>query len=381
MQQITPDTGFVFLSQSICRSKSPFKLFADIFQNITNLPKPIQDICNVQFFAWIGWFPFLFYSTTWVAEIYDRTLTEEDSGVIDKVGQATRAGSFAFLVYSLISLSSSFLVPLFVSSSNQRYEESRDSNTFTLKLFKREYRLSCLKYLKLSFLTLPRAWTISHFIFCASMMSTILVSDVTAAAVVIGLCGISWAISMWAPFSLLGEYISKQEAISQRLGEHTGRDEFFHRSNMMASTASLAVGLVGTEPTMYHPINNDHNDEEEIEMLGVKESRQDVEGDNLGESSRRMGEHHGSSEEEDQSRTTDRNTPAAGVLLGIHNMYIVLPQFLVTFLSSIIFRLLDNSKAELNETTPSDTIGLILRIGAVMAGVAGLISMKIGKEV
>lgn len=380
MQQITLDTGAIFLSCSICRSKSPFKLFADIFRNITNLPKPIQDICNVQFFAWIGWFPFLFYSTTWVAEIYDRTLTEEDSGVIDKVGQATRAGSFAFLVYSLISLSSSFLVPLFVSSSNQRYEESRDSNTFTVKLFKQEYRLSCLKYLKLSFLTLPRAWTISHFIFCACMMSTILVSDVTAAAVVIGLCGISWAISMWAPFSLLGEYISKQEAISQRLGEHT-RNEFVHRSHMMASTASLAIGLVGTEPTMYHPVNNNLNQEEDIEMLGVKESRQDVERDNFGESSRSMGENHGLSEEEEQSGTSDRDAPAAGVLLGIHNMYIVLPQFLVTFLSSIIFRLLDNSKDELNEMAPSDTIGLILRIGAVMAGVAGLISMKIGKEV
>ncbi|CAO3627976.1 unnamed protein product [Mucor hiemalis] len=354
-------------------SKSPFSLFADIFENISNLPKPIQDICNVQFFAWIGWFPFLFYSTTWVAEIYDRTLTEEDSRVVDKVGQATRAGSFAFLVYSLISLSSSFVIPLFVSSSNERYEESRDSNTFMVKLFKKDYRLSCLKYLKLSFLTLPRAWSISHFIFCACMMSTMFVSDVTAAAVVIGLCGISWAISMWAPFSLLGEYISKQEAISQRLGEHNGGDEFNLRSHMMASTASLAVGMVGTEPTIYQPANNNRN-EEEIEMLGVTDSRQDVIGDNVGE-------HHHLGEEEEQLETTDRNAPAAGVLLGIHNMYIVLPQFLVTFLSSIIFRLLDNSRAELNETAPSDTIGLILRIGAVMAGVAGLISMKIGKEV
>ncbi|OAD09080.1 hypothetical protein MUCCIDRAFT_136915, partial [Mucor lusitanicus CBS 277.49] len=257
------------------KKRSPFALFSDIFRNIWHLPKPIQRICNVQFFAWIGWFPFLFYSTTWVAEIYNNSSLGDDT-VQDKVGQATRAGSFAFLVYSLVSLSSSFVIPLF---------------------------LTFLSYLKLSFLTLPRAWTVSHFIFCICMLSTIFVSDVTAAAIVIGFCGISWAISMWAPFSLLGEYISEQEAREANLG------------------------------------NN--------------------------------GEHEASGIPQNQS---DNNPPAAGVLLGIHNMYIVLPQFLVTFFSSIVFRILESSEGS------TDTIGIILRVGAVMAGVAGFISLKIGNK-
>lgn len=35
---------------------------------IRDLPPRIQAICNVQFWSWIGWFPFLFYGSTWVGE-------------------------------------------------------------------------------------------------------------------------------------------------------------------------------------------------------------------------------------------------------------------------------------------------------------------------
>ncbi|KAG2201642.1 hypothetical protein INT47_003868 [Mucor saturninus] len=280
---------------------SVYQVFADIFHHIWHLPAPIQTICNVQFFAWIGWFPFLFYSTTWVAEIFERNLTEE---MQDPVGQATRAGSFAFLIFSLISLSASFIIPLIVTPSDPNAQD-------TVWFGKKEYTL---RFMRWKWLTLPRAWTASHFIFCISMMSTLFVSDVTAAAIVIGCCGVSWAISMWAPFSLLGEYVSAQEA---RHG-------------------------------IYQPVDT----EEEIEMLGVGQTSSSPE------------------QEEEEGGEEKSESPAAGVLLGIHNMYIVLPQFLVTFLSSFIFRLFDTVD---NKT---DTIGLVLRIGAVMAGVAGFISHR-----
>jgi solute carrier family 45 protein 1/2/4 len=43
----------------------------------------------------MGWFPYLFYSTTYVAEVMANELGHEPD--IDK---ATRAGSFALLIYS-----------------------------------------------------------------------------------------------------------------------------------------------------------------------------------------------------------------------------------------------------------------------------------------
>ncbi|CEP18621.1 hypothetical protein [Parasitella parasitica] len=345
------------------KKRSRFALFSDIFHNIWHLPKPIQRICNVQFFAWIGWFPFLFYSTTWVAEIYTKTSLDNDT-VQDKVGQATRAGSFAFLVYSLVSLSASFVIPFFVSPSSSKHEN--DNNSYTFRLYgNRECKLSFLTYLKPSFLTLPRAWTASHFIFCICMLSTILVSDVTAAAIVIGLCGISWAISMWAPFSLLGEYISEQERQEANLNDRDQTNGFSFRPEMMISSTSIAgAGIVGAEPTIYHPVSRD---EEEIEMLGIKQADQEGQLQPNGGSS--------ATQNNIQQFSDVNNTPpAAGVLLGIHNMYIVLPQFLVTFFSSIVFRILESSE----EST--DTIGVILRVGAVMAGIAGFISLKIGNN-
>ncbi|KAG1155934.1 hypothetical protein G6F37_008077 [Rhizopus arrhizus] len=333
------------------KKRSPFKLFADIFKNIWNLPKPIQRICNVQFFAWIGWFPFLFYSTTWVAEIYSNTQLEGSDPTEDKVGQATRAGSFAFLVYSIVSLSSSILLPLIVSSSDE------DQEYYTLTLYNGIHlKLNFLKHLKLSFLTLPRSWTISHFVFCACMMSTFFVNDVIAAAIVIGLCGISWAITMWAPFSLLGEFISAQEA------KREPKNAIFGNSRITESQVNLNLARSGIESGIYQPVmttdDEEEDDEEDIEMVGVKESHR------TGEISGRKTRHEGSS------------SPAAGVLLGIHNMYIVLPQFLVTFFSSLIFWLLENNQGQ---ETPTDTIGVILRIGAIMAAIAGFLSLKIGK--
>jgi hypothetical protein len=35
--------------------------FQKIFKTMKQLPGPVQSVCNVQFFGWLAWFPFLFY--------------------------------------------------------------------------------------------------------------------------------------------------------------------------------------------------------------------------------------------------------------------------------------------------------------------------------
>ncbi|KAI8880900.1 MFS general substrate transporter [Backusella circina FSU 941] len=315
-------------------NKSPFAFFSDIFHNVWNLPTPIQRICNVQFFAWIGWFPFLFYSTTWVAEIYKKSEAEEGGSVGDKMTQGTRAGSFAFLVYSLVSLSASFVLPLIVRPS--MYAPDITQGRFT----------NITKYLRVNWLTLPRAWTISHIIFCTCMLSTFLVSDVTAAAIVIGLCGISWAISMWAPFSLLGEYVSQRDqAITEEENDDSAIDHFPNKINVVSSSMGT------TDGNMYQLAPSEHD--ADIEMTSTS--------------------HFIGAEDPVQHQPKHCTEPAAGVLLGIHNMYVVLPQFLVTFFSSIVFKLLENKEGT------TDAIGVVLRFGALMAGVAAFISLKIGR--
>ncbi|KAL0084066.1 major facilitator superfamily domain-containing protein [Phycomyces blakesleeanus] len=389
---------------------SPFKTFSDIGKHIWNLPKPIRRICNVQFFAWIGWFPFLFYSTTWVAEIYDQeALKRPENSADDAVGQATRAGSFAFLIYSLVSLGASFIIPLIVSPSFREDYTPAPTYNLEFKFRGRKHVFTPSKYLKISFLTLPRAWTISHVIFCIAMLCTIFAKDVVAASVVIGICGISWSITMWAPFSLLGEYIAQNEAryggmSSARQSEDQPRGSHplgIHQS-AMSSRISLAAGGagIGTEGGLYHIVEHFEppsrgSDEGQLEMGEYSHPHTQVytpsHTSEAEDSTQPMlSEHNGITNSSEQSthlpdpnrrngdghRLDKDDTPSAGVLLGIHNMYIVLPQFLVTFFSSIMFHFLEKNLPEGEDASP-DAIGVVLRFGAIMAGVAAYFSMRV----
>ena len=38
------------------------EILQNIWITIWNLPRPIRRVCYVQLFAFMGWFPFLFYS-------------------------------------------------------------------------------------------------------------------------------------------------------------------------------------------------------------------------------------------------------------------------------------------------------------------------------
>jgi solute carrier family 45 protein 1/2/4 len=57
-------------------------------------------------FAFMGWFPYLFYSTTYVAEVMAQELNHQPD-----VDRATRAGSLALLIYSFVAIAAGTLLP------------------------------------------------------------------------------------------------------------------------------------------------------------------------------------------------------------------------------------------------------------------------------
>ncbi|RIA98477.1 major facilitator superfamily domain-containing protein [Glomus cerebriforme] len=319
-----------------------YETLSSIIKSFRSLPKYIQLICNVQFFAWIGWFPFLFYSTTWIAEIHSRFANDSSEGSSDdSVGESTRAGSFSLLLYSIVSLTASFVLPFLVSPTGAI------ATKFSWKQ---------LCQLPFVFLTVPKLWTISHLIFALSMLSTWFVTNGTQASVIISLCGIAWAITMWAPFSLLGEYIAKES-------RSTKQNEVEDNNQLMYNLVETGVILEGGD--------NDSEDDENPRT------------------SRRASNEETTPEVPfiDSHGGISTNDSEAGVLLGIHNMYVVLPQFLVTFFSSIIFAVLEPGS---DKNTPrqhhphdknldADSIGFVLRIGGIMAIVAGILSIKLWK--
>lgn len=82
--------------------------FRSIISTTRSLPPDIRTICFVQFFAWIAWFPILFFTSVWVSDLYTANAVDSariaglelGEGLYD---EATRAGSRALLFSALIA--------------------------------------------------------------------------------------------------------------------------------------------------------------------------------------------------------------------------------------------------------------------------------------
>lgn len=180
---------------------SPVEVLQTIAKTAMELPRGIQAICYVQFWAWIGmlnwtcagrvcadfqqgWFPFLFYSTTWVGEVYLRyDAPAEVKAAGDLTGKVGRVGSMALIAFSVITFMMSVILPFIVKSP-----EDEKAPSFTPRPPKgmAGFVTGMEKY-KPSLLT---AWTISHCLFASSMMFAPFVRSLRAVTFIIAVCGV-----------------------------------------------------------------------------------------------------------------------------------------------------------------------------------------------
>lgn len=184
------------------------QVWKDTIRAIRNLSPQSRLICNTQFFAWIGYFPLLFYVTTYVGAMYREDffahrpidappLTE---GEWDELWEeSTRRGTAALVVYAITSLVASFLLPYIAESSYQGKSYASMGQGLERLLMK----------LRIPGLTVKRVWTLSHVVFFLTMMSTYWIRNAAAATVFVGVWGIVWAVALWAPFTLISEEISR----------------------------------------------------------------------------------------------------------------------------------------------------------------------------
>ena len=49
--------------------KGVVSFFRQVLKSMRRLPPQIRAVCQVQLFAWVGWFPFLFYVTTYIGQL------------------------------------------------------------------------------------------------------------------------------------------------------------------------------------------------------------------------------------------------------------------------------------------------------------------------
>ncbi|RDA92249.1 hypothetical protein CP533_5695 [Ophiocordyceps camponoti-saundersi (nom. inval.)] len=263
--------------------------FFNLMRSVRRLPPQTKRVCRVQFCAWVGFFPLLFYSSSYIAEIYVQPflrakpdMTREEVELLYQ--QATRIGTFALLINAIVSLSTNVFLPLFVTPSLDELKE-QEGNVGSFPW---------ARWLRIPGLTVKRSWIGSLVLFAGAMFCCPLVSSVEAATALIGVAGITWAMALWAPWAIIGAEINRRDALARTRKRSSGQDA---------------------------------TDEDDDATVTEEEAENDKD--------------------------------EAGVVLGIHNMAIAVPQIIATVGSSIIFKLWQKPRG----TAGDRSIGVVMALG------------------
>ncbi|KAJ3711362.1 hypothetical protein C8R42DRAFT_596009 [Lentinula raphanica] len=380
-----------------------------MFENMWLLPRVIRQIFLIQFFAWISWFPIMFYSTLYIGDLYKRSFfasailvpppeISEDS-LIALDTEATRIGSRALFYSSLLALFMNVVLPFFTteaSSSSRRRKQERQQHSAgfggpaSARLGWDEgpwwWRLAIPEFVKVRLVSL---WAISQGVLACCMLATFFTSSVAGGTLLITITGFSWAITQWAPFALLGEAILTEPssgfgADEPSLGggirlvdtriedddatetetifvagdiDDDGEDRRKLQKNDGDAENDDSTGAMQQKGNV---IPSYHEDEEDVldegAVLVGRTSRDEEEGIR-GSGSGLLAETEDGDEDEDGGEGGGLSAKA-GIILGIHNIFVVMPQLIVTGLSSVIFALVDPAKSVLHGSHPGGTLGL-----------------------
>lgn len=171
----------VLLSAAASQHKGAFKVFRQIYATLLHLPPRIRAICWAQFWSWIGWFPFLFYSTTWIGETYFRyDVPAEARASTDALGEIGRIGSTSLVIYSTITFTGAWLLPFLVQSPDDTSYTRRPPKAIAgfLERFNKK---------KPDLLT---TWICGHLLFAASMSMAPFATSYRFATALVCLCGL-----------------------------------------------------------------------------------------------------------------------------------------------------------------------------------------------
>lgn len=284
----------------------------------------------------------MFYSTTWVGETYFRYEHPEAAfQSSDTLGDVGRLGSLSLVMFSIISFLTSVILPLGVRSPDDK-SKLKPRPPPRLAAFLNRF----MQYRP----TLQTVWYTSHFVFAATMIFAPLARSVRFTTFLVAVCGIPLAISGWAPFTFMGIEINRLALEPPTTSRPTAA--------MITSTSFRTYG--------YQPVDSVDRDVE-MDVLHLNHRNADDDSDNESAS--------------DAASTGE----LSGIYLGVLNVYTTLPQFVGTFISWIVFSILEPAVPKSEEGAPEaagdgqwmnpnpdapNAIALCLFIGALAALVA-----------
>ncbi|KAF8195744.1 MFS general substrate transporter [Mycena galopus ATCC 62051] len=312
---------------------------------IINLPRPIRRVCYVQLFAFMGWFPFLFYSTTYVGQIMAQELGEEPDP-----DYATRMGERAMLIYSIVAVISGIILPHLANRDRRlmahQGDDDEDAELTRIRNTVREWKVEAarkgrpLRLPVMPFL-LRNIWTGALLLFTVLTMSTFFITTVKQATVFIALIGICWSVAMWAPFAIIMELLKDLSTPPPS-------------ASRPAHIRTLSVPVAGPRRG-----SNVRPDERQPLIRRRSYDAFDPTGEDVHPAAR----------------------VAGGTILGVHNLAIVAPQLIVALATSAIFSIVDGDVGAdpNNENTYLGKTGVawVLRFGGVCTFFGALLCRKV----
>lgn len=303
------------------------QFFRQVLKSLNRLPPQVRKVCDAQFFNWISWFPFLFYLTTYIGQLHlneyfvaNPDLSPEE---IDLAWEdATRVGTFALLIFAFTSFASNLLLPFIIVPSYQpRLSPNRKSS------FHSSASHLTHPHNQSSNPGTPAAGPASITSYFPGPESHSRLSRLLSA------CQIPWLTLRRA--WLLAHFLFATCMLAT----------FFITSSTAATVLAGIVGLPWAL-TLWAP----------FALISAEISKNDT-------ATRRAG-------------PDGANEDQAGVILGIHNVFISAPQIIATLVSSIIFKLAQKPRG----TPWDDSVGWVFRFGGVAALFAAGMTWRIDEE-
>jgi len=336
------------------------QILGNIHAAILKLPLPIKKVCAVQVFAFMGWFPFLFYATTYIGQ----AMAREKNGEPD-AEYATRMGALSMLFNSIVAVMAGALLP-YLSRRDTRLlrvqDEDEEEETARLRGLIYKWRAEAAKKgKKMRLPTLPllyrTIWIGALMLFTVLTMATFFITSTIGAIIIVSLVGVSWAVACWVPFAIIMEFLKEMEEIVEPTSPaqtrantrihshahsrahsrtHTGSGSFANfRAHSRTHTGS---GSFGNFPRAHSRTQTGNASFTNFSVPTIPTERQPL----LARATESLENY-----EESLLGPVDRNRPVAGgTVLGIHNLAIVFPQFIVSLASSLIFKIVDGSEKD-----------------------------------
>ncbi|KAI5365233.1 Putative MFS transporter superfamily [Septoria linicola] len=312
-------------------------IIKQIYSRALYVPQRIQYICNVQFWAWIGWFPLMFYGSTWVGEIYLRHgLHGTPPTTDDALSQVGRVGSTALIIHSSIGFVTAIVLPWLVTSPG----EDEKAQTFTPRPPKGLEGVA--EKVPLNKPSLLNVWTFGCLMFSSCLFFAPLVKSVGFATFLMAVAGVPSAIAGLACTTLIGVEINRLSSTLPTMGARNGRTPLSRTPSSRRSS----------------------NDYELEEPLHLRHSSQSS-----------VGATHSATGE------------LSGIYLGILNIYTTLPQFVGTAISWVVFSILEPGKSpelakdahpdDVHPTEGLSGIGVCLFIGSLSSVMAAIATRKL----